>query len=281
MTTLSDLYVVIVVYKVAYQECSSFISILNSLQNTKGKLNLLIYDNSPLSNNEKYTGNINLTYIHNNLNPGVSKAYNTGAEIANKINCKYLLFLDQDSRFDSGFLRTVIRTLNISTGKKMFAPFVIQRNSDVLLSPSKYKNFRGSIMELPDSAKQLSLTGHSIINSGMVINIDLFNQVGGFNEKINLDFSDHEFVCRVSKKIGVISIIPTKIYHSLSSMEAVDLKSSLFRFNSYIEGGRIFAENIGRKPLFYYTAFGRCALLTIRTKSFAFSKLLIRSLFKW
>lgn len=281
MIDIKELYIIIVIYKIEYFKSLSYLSLVDSIHKLNVKLDLLIYDNSPdpTTTNSK-DNNFNLTYIHDASNPGVSRAYNIGAGIAKNKEKKFLLLLDQDSKFDENFLDNIIIKINENPKKCLFAPYVMYGDTNTLISPSRYKNFRGSLLEFDFNKSQFNLKNMSMINSGMVISTDLFFKVGGYSESIRLDFSDHEFIHRISKEIDEVNMVPSKMYHSLSSMESSSLQSSIYRYNSYLEGGKIFSNNINKKLIFLYVSFGRCVLLSLKMKTFAFCTIFIKSLFK-
>lgn len=278
---IEDLFVVVVVYEIEFSKSSTYVSLENCLKHSNEKLEMLLYDNSIDDFNSGLVSNfINITYLHDSSNPGVSKAYNTGAKFAKKYEKKYLLFLDQDSVLEEGFLGCVVNTINSNPKDNIFSPFVYQKQKNILISPSEYKNFRGRYLKLANDRKYLLLENVSMINSGMVISLNLFSNVGGFNEAIKLDFSDHEFIHRVSKKVNRLVMIPTNLYHSLSILESGSLKNDLFRFRMYLNGGAIFSKSINKYAVFLYVSLGRCFFLTVNTRSIGFFKLLFNKILK-
>ena len=155
----------------------------------------------------------------------------------------------------------------------------MQKKTNVLISPSLYKNFRGRLINLKSDQRYLKLEGISMINSGMTISLSLFDRVGGFDESIKLDFSDHDFIFRVSSCVYRIVLIPVTLYHSLSSFERPCLESDLYRYKMYLNGGRIFSRKIDKYFIFLFVSFGRCLLLTAKTRSTAFLKEFVNKVF--
>ena len=277
---IEDLLVVVVLYNIDYSKSTTCISLEKCILDSGEKLEILLYDNSISESSNNYSNVFNVVYMHDPNNSGVSKAYNSGAKLAATTGKKYLLFLDQDSVLEKDFLKQVIETINSNPGRNIFSPFVCQKQNSILISPSKYKNFRGEFLELKSNTKYLKLENLSMINSGMVISLELFDDAGGFNELIKLDFSDHEFIHRVSKVTSRLIMIPAIISHSLSIFEDDSLESDLFRYGMYLDGGRVFSKNINKYPVFLYVSLGRCVLLTLKTRSIGFFKLFFSSILK-
>ncbi len=213
---LTELFVVIVVYKLDFTTSSSYLSLEKCAAKLDEKLDVLIYDNSPIGfQGELDSKVLSLIYKHDPSNSGVSKAYNVGASLANVMNKKYLMLLDQDSVFCSDYLSGVAKTISKNPKDDIFSPFVWHKNEDALISPSYYKNFRGKLMKMDMHQRYLAIEGVSMINSGMIISLKLFDTVCGFDERIHLDFSDHEFFGRASKHVKHIVMVPVYLYHSL------------------------------------------------------------------
>jgi len=272
-TTLKDIFVIIVIYKEEYFLTKSYVSLLKSYLNfnNQSRLDICIYDNSPEpTNKSKNELNIKVHYIHNPLNPGVGKAYNEGVLLAKKLDKKYILLLDQDSQLKNDFLQKMIFEINKQPQLNIFAPIVISKITGEVLSPKEYNYnfFNSKKIDFNLNIKEIATKKYSIINSGMIIKVNLFNQVGGYNENILLDFSDHEFISRLSKFIEKISLLDTKIIHELSCQVNTTLSSRLFRYKTYLIGGKEFSKTINKRFSFYLVSFARGVKLSIKNKSF-------------
>ncbi len=277
---LADILVIIVIYNIEFVKSSTYLSLEECLDGFDERLDLLIYDNSPCAFQDVvHSQFFNVMYQHDASNPGVSKAYNIGGALSHVLDKKYLIFFDQDSVVESDYLRSVIKTIELNPKDELFSPFVMQKQTNVLISPSLYKNFRGRLISLKSDLKYLKLEGVSMINSGMTISLSLFDRAGGFDESIKLDFSDHDFVFRVSKCVYRIVMIPVTLYHSLSSFETPCLESDLYRYKMYLNGGRIFSRKIDKYFIFLCVSFGRCLLLTVKTRSMVFLKEFVNEVF--
>ncbi len=69
--------IVIVIYKQALDACDSFQSVVK-MRVDMAPLDVFVYDNSPTSQKPDSYSNINIKYVHDPENSGVSKAYNAG-----------------------------------------------------------------------------------------------------------------------------------------------------------------------------------------------------------
>ena len=226
----------------------------------------MIYDNSPIKQFVDIESDlISIEYIHDPSNPGVSKAYNYAARRAKEKGYDFILLLDSDTRLDGGFTDAFATARKKFPDEKIFAPKVRCNRDGSLVSPLKLKNYRGSSL---DDKNELSgvlpLATYSVINSGMFIKVDFLLKVGGYDERIRLDFSDHEFLWRVSKVNNHIYLLNTYIDHDLSSKGKQSLSSSLYRFGCFLEGGRVFSKKKNSRLYFEIYALLRSMLLSCR-----------------
>jgi len=84
----SDVLGIIVLYNTRVTESKTISSLNEALTISNTYLDVIVYDNSlnrtADKNNFKY-GRLNIRYVHDPSNAGVSKAYNWGAKYADKI----------------------------------------------------------------------------------------------------------------------------------------------------------------------------------------------------
>ncbi len=88
---------VLVLYKSRLEDSATFVSLSSSLKNSNAKMDIVVYDNSPtpmVTESEHISDNWRIHYLHDETNPGVSKAYNEGFRIARKLQKRWLLLLD-------------------------------------------------------------------------------------------------------------------------------------------------------------------------------------------
>lgn len=224
--------IVVVCFKVNIDD----IQYLKHLKN----VDILIYDNSP----SPQKVNSNYRYIHDSSNPGVSRAYNVGHQIAQQIGSEFLLLLDHDTVFSNEILDEYRLLASKYKEKYVYAPIVV--GSDKIYSPYLEKGIR-NIPNAIDSFryKELySLNNQSLINSGLMIPVKIFSDIGGFNEKIKLDFSDIYFMDKYRERHNDIVLVNKKLEHSLSGDEGHFKERELNRFKYYCNGARHYKEAI-------------------------------------
>ena len=241
-TTLEEILFVLVLYKRKLNESDSFLSLVDSLKNTHLNIDIFIYDNSPstMLKEELTDKNCNIYYIHDHSNPGVSKAYNEGFKLGKKLNKKWLLLLDQDTEFPEDALLKYCTAVQDYNKNSLFAPILVSENG-AIHSPCNYFFKSGYPMQSVETGL-VKCKKKSILNSGLLINIDTFDQVGGYNEKIKLDFSDFDFFNRYSKIYEYFYIVEIKCIHPLATAEDDDVNRKLKRFESYCESIKHLAE---------------------------------------
>jgi hypothetical protein len=235
---------------VVYNEILDFSETLNSLDksNLKNeKIDVFVYDNSPKKQNFKLSkfNNYDIQYFHDPLNSGISKAYNKGAEIARQMGKSWLLFLDQDTNFGIDFIEKTKLAINQFPRVNLFAP-ILKLSSKKILSPYNFRLFYGTHLKtISPGLKDLSTC--QPINSGIIIKLDSFEETGGYNEKVKLDFSDHQFLEKFKQMENKFVIINSIGIQNFSADETNFMKI-LSRFKYYCDG----ALNFETKSAFNY-----------------------------
>src|SRR5690606_15818190 len=97
---------------------------------------IYVYDNSP-NIDEEAIANPFVFYVHDNKNPGVSKAYNEGAKFAKDNGKNWILLLDQDTQLPEDFLRKIEENIHEYPPCQLYAMRLY--SNTVLLSPSGYR----------------------------------------------------------------------------------------------------------------------------------------------
>lgn len=155
---------------------------------------LYIVDNSEdekINIIEKIKKISNVKYIKHAYNMGISKTLN---EILNIVKNKYkwLLTMDQDTRFKKGTFREYLSILSYLPNKEKVYGFTPRyMGEDDATSLYKIKNW--------------------CITSGNIINVSIALKCGGFDENLFIDSVDEEFCLRCRKKGFVLYEYPKKI----------------------------------------------------------------------
>ncbi|HEY6142134.1 MAG TPA: hypothetical protein VIV55_01720 [Flavobacterium sp.] len=238
---IEKIIAVIVLYKSNLEESLSFTSLLKTIREKDHKITLLVYNNSP--DYWSYAGEvfdgISIINVNDSLNSGVSKAYNVAFTYAEKLDKSHVLLLDQDTKISDSFfldfLSSYETSKNINLG--FYCPMIM--NKQGLISPANFFLFTTrKISDLNEGTYPLK--GLAIINSGLIISTKLFQLVGGYNEKIKLDFSDFYFIKKVLQFEKNVVVFNSKCFHLLSSEEEVSFESALKRFDYYLEGAKYY-----------------------------------------
>lgn len=237
-----DLMIVLVVYNMKINESPAFKSLTNSLQSASQKSSIFVYDNSPLPQAYQSTENWVFTYKNNTSNPGVSKAYNEGFELAKTKKKKWMLLVDQDSIFEKDFFLKCKIAVETYQNEKIFVP--VLRDAKGIVSPFHFHFGRGlRIKEI--EPKQYSLLEKKFVNSGLLIGRDLFEKAGGFDEQYGLDFSDLAFIERLKSVTRTFLVIDSKCTHSLFATKRSSLEENLVRFKIYCQSANLLGNQTG------------------------------------
>jgi len=185
-----NLLLVIVIYKEKLMDSNSYKSLISNYP----YMPLFIYDNSPVAQHSQSEFKQNVKYISDISNVGLSYAYNCAAEYAKEKGYEWILLLDQDTLFCGNIIEMFKMAIQGNPGVNIFAPIIFSGN--LLISPAKINIFRK--LRKPITGL-LPLLEYNVINSGMLVNVEAMQSVGGYNEDVWLDHSDYEFLNRMRK----------------------------------------------------------------------------------
>jgi len=165
---------------------------------------LIIVDNSEDINESlinKLNQNFsNIIYKKNKKNLGIAKALNIACNEALERKCDWLLTMDQDSFFNNfnSYKEFLYSKYYYSHMVAIIAP--VWHNVDKMNSSQKIEE------------KEVSI----VITSGNFLNLSLFNNIGGFNEKLFIDEVDHDY-CLSARSLNykIIELNGVVLNHSL------------------------------------------------------------------
>jgi len=214
-----DIVAVIVLYKMSLEESSTFITLTKSLKSIGAKLDLFVYDNSPSAqelDHSKYK-QWTISYVHDKNNPGVSTAYNRACDYAVEQGKKWLLLLDQDSIFPPDAIMRYAESIS-----SVVAPLVVPRlvsSTGRVASPARYALHRGSHIRRSDLPPGVNdLRRRSFLNSGILVAVEAFKAVGGFDTEL-FYYSDHDFFFRFGKHYNKYFLLDIDVIHDACSAE--------------------------------------------------------------
>lgn len=258
---LDNLIIVLVVY----EKKLSQISLINELNKKGINSSFFIYDNSKISQHELAL-EYRILYKHDETNPGVSVAYNHVFKYANENDKLALLMLDQDTNFSLDYIENYIEKYNEHGDMFVYSPIITDAIMSKIYSPSSMSSFVGKALSVNDFKydEVYSLSGKSVINSGLLIPLKIFNQLGGYNPEIKLDFSDVYFIEKYKEINNKIILIDCKIKHSLSGDEGANYNTEIKRFPYYCNGAVEFTKSLKKSTI--WTVFRRTVRLLIKYK---------------
>ncbi|KAF0091890.1 MAG: glycosyltransferase [Fusobacteria bacterium] len=197
---------------------------------------ILIYDNSKNSQNKPDGA----YYYHNENNGGVSMAYNYGINLAIKLQKDFIILLDQDTSFDEEILDKYYGYAKEFGKSYIYAPIV--KNGVRIYSPyieGMFKNYPQNTNDF-NYDKIYNIEEKSLINSGMMIPLDIISDIGPFKEDIKLDFSDTYFVEKYKKQFKEVILMDVFLEHKLSGDEGKNKQKELSRFKYYCNGAKVY-----------------------------------------
>ena len=241
--------------------------------------NLFVYDNSPDASpisSRSYRG-WKTTYVHDHSNPGVSSAYNAGYNFAKKTEKKWMLLLDQDTEFASGCWSIYADAVAEHPHCKIFAP--ILKDGNCVCSPCRISAGRGrpaSVSQLVPGPKLLSSI--SLLNSGMLISLQAFAAVGGYEIRAGLDYSDHIFIKKLSAYTDSYYLLNMECRHSISARD-ISARISRDRFMQFCSGAVEYAKLDNNILVFAYILL-RSFKLALSARNIWYVKYCVKTIFR-
>lgn len=236
-------------------------------------IQLYIYDNSPkpMHSENDFQDNSFINYVSDITNSGVSTGYNRASIFAARNGFTHLLLLDQDSTFDNcDYIQECINKANQMTNIKLFVPQVITTSGNQI-SPVRLRFKIPTVFSFqPD--REYPIKSMGIINSGMFVDLDALRNAGGYNEKVFLDYSDYQFVDRLSIYYHTFYLINRKLIQDFSDEEA-DLDKLFQRFKLFCKSLNGYeANNLIDSLAIKFIVLKRVLSLSVRCKSMDFFK---------
>ena len=210
---------VIVIYENEVANSSAF----ETLRKNFGlEQEIFIYDNSKTSQiTSSQIEALNIIYLHDSTNPGVSKAYNVAAEYAKKNEYDLILLSDQDTKFPDNLREEFEVSYQKHNTQKIFFPRMYSKGK--LISPAKFSFCRATYADDPQT-EIIDLKKLRPINSGLFIKLEHFFRNNGYREDVFLDYSDFDFVERGLSFCGQGVLINCKCEHDLSDIYNVTIE---------------------------------------------------------
>lgn len=204
---------------------------------------LIVVDNS-LKKNNLLIDRLNevfeskLVYIDNNDNLGIATALNQACDKAIELQFKWILTMDQDSSFEN--FEHYLKCFNSVNSNKDIA--ILAANTD----GNKENNISLSL-DFEDK--------FIVITSANIVNLEHFEQIGRFDDKLFIDAVDFDFCIKANiNKLRILLFKDVYVNHALGE---VFLRKNIFtRKNKYkIEHNAQRAYYIARNYMYIATKY--------------------------
>jgi rhamnosyltransferase len=149
-----------------------------------------------------------IEYIWNKTNIGIAAALNIGVNRAVEEKFDYLLTMDQDSEASAFMVSNLLECFSNNSKVGVVSPLL------------QYRIGRKKNDKTTKSCEQVLSTW----TSGNLVDLKVFQKIGGYKEDFFIDYVDHDFCLRLNKlgfKIYVCN--KTILTHSLGKPEEVNL----------------------------------------------------------
>ena len=139
--------------------------------------------------------------IHDGINEGIAKRLNLAAKLAIEEGFDWLLTMDQDSKFENGNMSFYLHCIQSYKQKENVAMYGIEYEKE----PSTTNFHNMEVLQL--------------ITSGSIINLQLFKNVGGFDEALFIDDVDTDYCYNsITKGYKIIKFTNIFLNHSLGKV---------------------------------------------------------------
>jgi rhamnosyltransferase len=152
-------------------------------------------------------------------NQGIARALNIGMRKAGAYGFRWALTMDHDSVADDRMVDRLLagwRKWPSQENVLICAPVFINRSTMAPGGLIRYDGWKRVVLIPPEPGAILDPT--VVITSGSLVQIELHERVGGFDEKLFIDYVDHDF-CLRGRRMGLEIIVPADayLYHSIGN----------------------------------------------------------------
>ncbi|WP_440998257.1 glycosyltransferase [Cysteiniphilum litorale] len=176
------------------------------------KFNYLIVDNTPNLNSSfveriSQYENVDLSLNGNNL--GIAKGFNVGCDFARKNGYQFVVTMDQDSFLNEDIINDLVDFYDHNEDKKSLA----------VISPRHISNTNRALNNVVYDADGV-YEGIATMSSGNLLPLNIWNEIGGFDEKLFIDMVDTDYYIRaIMCGFKVITLRDVEMEHVLGELE--------------------------------------------------------------
>src|ERR1039458_10318448 len=183
---------VIVLYGMAPKESHAFLSLIEArakLTPPLGRVSIVLWDNSPFPNKEALLAD-SVAYIHDLRNLGLAAAYNKSLEIALQNGSNWLITLDQDTTVPPNYLVEMANAERKCLSCAVIGAIVPQIAVGAKRLSPNYFLFGAVPRWFGPGFRGVPRPPISAFNSGAMVRTDVLKQIGGYDTRFPLDYSD-------------------------------------------------------------------------------------------
>jgi GT2 family glycosyltransferase len=196
----ASIFVVVVLYQQTPEQSVTVQSLRASLAHLAAQglqsalcIRVMLWDNTPGSPSSISLGD-GWTMRRTGRNAGLAQAYNEAIELAAREQLSWILTLDQDTRLpENYFIRAleVLRSVDPLSEVGVVLPFLMggPANRQTLLSPHFYRG-KTFVKAMSRETAGIFPGVAYAFNSGALLRVTALQQVGGYDPRFWLDFSD-------------------------------------------------------------------------------------------
>ena len=205
------IYSIIIAYN---PEVERLVNLCSAVLSTHSKV--IVVDNTKDSYIQHLAQIEGVQLIELNDNLGIAKAQNTGIQKAIASGAEAVVFFDQDSKVEEGFIENL--TANFTIGQPMIASPVFYDEEKGFKFPSIKLNKFGLFTFFYPETDDKPFSVDVVISSGSAATIAVFDKAGFMDENYFIDFVDTEWSLRC-RSVGIpIFIIPkAKMVHTIGN----------------------------------------------------------------
>lgn len=236
---------VIVIYNIQFDDLKNKIP---------SHLDCIIIDNSYeslIKPKNRLKGKTNFIYVHFPNNPGLSYAYNYACEYAANKGYNWILISDQDTIFPENYYLIYEAAVKNNPQIKLFCPKVIIPNGKYL-SPVPLRHFFPRF-EHSVPTGIINISNFAIINTGLLINVKAYQEIGGYNNKVWLDYADFQFIERFNKYYSEGYVIDITLTQSFSN-EVENIIDKINRFKKFCSSIKHYESSSYKNKIFIHLA---------------------------
>lgn len=249
---------VVVLYGQRLEDCNAYRTLLHDRDR------VYVFDNSPTPSGPAALKK-GWHYESRPDNPGLSAAYNRAAEYAKEEGLGWLVITDQDTTYPEGAGDEYERLPGKYPEEKVFIPQV-EIPGGKYLSPVAKRGFMTILADRPLLGR-IELGKSAIINSGLMVELDAFFRCGGYNEKVFLDFSDFQFIDRLSRVVEKGRVTDAVLRQSFSA-KVDSPETQMRRFGMFCRSLSGYEHaGIGQRAGLLLTVWKRALALSLASRS--------------